>query len=509
VVLACAACSSGGTFGGGASDAGPLDAATASDAAADGVESGPPAKDGGGDVDAGPPRLPAIQSTSGWQVYPSGGYHYGPSIIIDVDKSIHMWTCSPGSNGAWDYVRYHHSTDGGHTWSPDVVALQPTPSSLDLYSTCDPGALRIGTYWYVGYTSTTNQNGTQNQVFMARSTSPSGPFDKWNGSGWGGNPSPVVAYAGGASYYGFGEPSLVLMGKKLFLYYSDDQATQFTNVATVDDATADDWPKLLQDHGHAITRSRPGQDSADVKYVDSLGVFLAVTTYDRFTSNSTIGVYRSPDGLAFTPVPFRGARAQIGAHNVGISGDPSGHLQVADANFISYAYQPLGNGWGDWPTFLDPVALDSVAQGTPAGGEVSSIVGGNDWNWSGPRAWDGDVSTVFSSDSHGATAAANEWAMVDLGASYAATGVTLVPRPSGQCFPVDFSIQSSADSSTWTDVPGQSHTGFANPGSAPVVLSFAAPVTARYLRVNATSLGADGNGNHYLQLAEIEPHVGP
>ena len=455
----------------------------------------------------GAPSTPAIHNKSGWQIYPAGGYHYGPSIIIDADKTVHMWTCSQGSGGAWDFIRYHFSTDGGHTWSPDVVALQPTPNSLDVYSTCDPGAVRIGKYWYVGYTSTTNHNGTQNQVFVARSTAPGGPFEKWDGSGWGGSPQPIVAYLGNPSYYGFGEPSLVLMGKKLFVYYTDLEAEQYTNLATVDDATVDDWPKHLVHHGHAIPRQRPYQDSADVKYVDALGVFLAVTTYDRMSANASVAAYQSPDGLAFTPVPFRGARVQIGAHNIGISGDRSGHLQLADANFISYAYQPLGVTWGHWPTFLDPISIKSAPVGTPVAGGVSSIPGGNDWSWSGPRAWDGNPGTVYSSDSHGAADSAVEWAKVDVGAVLPIDGVTLVPRPGGYGFPVDFAIQVSADGTAWTHVAGQKHVGFPNPGGKPVTLSFGSPVTAQYLRVRATRLGADNYGDHYLQLAEIEPHV--
>jgi hypothetical protein len=483
----------------------------ARDGDAEGSGHGPDAGDAGhaGDAEGGATSTPAIRASSGWQVYdaPTGPeYHYGPSIIINADASIDMWTCSPGSNGAWDYVRYHHSTDGGHTWTPDVVALQPTPGSLDAYSTCDPGVVKVGSYYYVGYTSTTDSAGSNNDVFLARSTSPSGPFDKWNGAGWGGNPRPILTYTGNPSSYGYGEPALVLMGKKLYVYYSDDEATQYTNVATVDDATVDDWPAHLVDHGHAIARTRNAQDSADVVYVDSLGLFLAVTTYERFTSNASVAAYVSSDGLSFTPVPYFGARAQQGAHNVGISGDPSGHFDVKAANFVAYAYQPTGDGWGQWPTFLDPIQLTSSPLGTPVAGEVSSIVNGSDWTWSGPRAWDGDPTTIYSSNSHGPTATATEWAMVDTGATYALSGLTLVPRVGGYGFPVDFSIQTSADGNAWTDVPGQSHTGFPSP-SAPVALTFGAPVSARYLRINATRLGADNLGNYYLQLAEIVPAV--
>lgn len=454
-----------------------------------------------------PPPYESFQATTGWQVYPDGSYHYGPSILVDTDGTIHMWTCSPGTNGAWDYVRYHHSTDGGHTWSADTVALQPTPATTDAYSACDPGVVKVGPYFYIGYTSTTNSAGTQNDVFIARSTAPTGPFEKWGGAGWGNDPKPILTYGGNSTYYGYGEPSLVLLGKKLFVYYSDDQATQYTNVATVDDATADDWPSHLVDHGHAITRDRAAQDSADVKYVDARGVFVAVTTVDRFSPNASIAAYQSSDGLTFEPIPYRGARVQIGAHNVGLSGDMSGHIGPTTPTFVSYAYQPAANGWGNWPTFLDPIALMASTRGTPVAGGVSSIVGGNDWNWSGPRAWDGEPTSVYSSLAHGATDVANEWVWVDLGATLPLKGVTVVPRPGGLGFPVDFSLQTSLDGATWTDVPGQSYTGYVNPGSTDVTFPFAA-TPARYVRLNATRLGNDGT-NTYLQLAELEPVIGP
>lgn len=498
----------GGTVGhaGGVADAGeespPLDAA--GDAPFDA-----PAEGGG--ADAGAATSVAVHATSGWQIYPGGGYHYGPSILVDTDHGIHMWTCSPGSgqNGNWDFVRYRHSADGGHSWTPDVIALQPTAGSADADSTCDPGAVKIGAYFYLGYTSTTNAKGTQNNVFVARSTSPTGPFAKWNGSGWGGAPQPIRTYGGDPNFYGYGEPSLVLVGKKLFVYYSDDQAAQYTDLATVDDATADDWPAHLVDHGHALARTRSAEDSADVKYVDARGLFVAVTTVDRFSPNASVAVYKSADGLVFEPAPYLGARAQLGAHNVGISGDLTGHLDPAAPSFVAYAYQPAGNGWGDWPTFLDPIVLGEAPWGTPVGGEVSSIVGGNDWSWSGPRAWDGDPSTVYSSVSHGTTSAAEEWAYVDVGAARSLTGITLVPRAGGYGFPIDFTIQTSADAVTWTTVPGQAHLAFANPGSAPVALPFAAPVTGRYLRVDATRLGTDNLGTCYLQLGEITPSIAP
>lgn len=468
--------------------------------------------EGGLSSDATVPSPPApllgVQATTGWQIYPGGAYRYGPSIIVD-GADTHVWTCSPGENGAWDFIRYRHSTDGGHTFTDDVVALQPTSGTRDALSTCDPGAVRIGAYWYLGYTSTQDSRGTNNQVYVARSTSPTGPFLKWDGAGWGGAPQPIVTYSADPQFYGAGEPSLVLVGSELRVYSTYDDGVGHTDLAIAADATKDDWPTTLQPKGHVITR-RAGEDSTDIKFIDSAKRYIGVSTYNRFTPNSSLVVYDSADGLNFQPIAYRGARAQLGAHNAGISGDPSGHLLPA-GNFVAYAYQPLANGWGNWPTFLDPVTIVNPSAGTPVAGLVSSIVGGSPgmWQWSGPYAWDGDPGTVFSSDSHGAVDAANEWLQVDLGTNATITGVTLTPRGGGLGFPVDFSIQSSSDGVNYMNVPGQVYGGYANPGSQPASFTFAVPVTARFLRVWATRLGADDSGNHYLQLAEIMPLVGP
>jgi len=419
-----------------------------------------------------------------------------------------MWTCSPGANGAWDYVRYRHSTDGGHNWTADQIALSPTAGANDAFSTCDPGAVKIGAYYYVGYTSTKNSAGTQNELYLARSMAPGGPFEKWSGTGWGNAPVPIVTYPGDPTKYGIGEPSLVVQGGKLFVYYTDDDATgNYTDLSTVDDPTANDWPSHLVAKGHVITHTG-AQDSIDVKYSDAFQRFVAVSTFDRFTSNSTIATYESTDGQTFVRSPFQGARVQQSAHNVGLSGDPSGHLTMGMQAFIAYAYQPNGFSWGNWPTFLDPVTLTLFPVGTTVGGGVSSIVGQTDWDWSGPKAWDGDGGSVFSSDSHGATDAATEWAFVDLGQSLKVSAVTLTPRTMGYGYPVDFSLQSSSDGANWADIPGAQFTGHP-PAMAPETLMLGAPVATRFVRVYATRLGADDNGTHYLQLAEISVSLAP
>ena len=416
-----------------------------------------------------------------------------------------MWTCSPGAGGAWDYVRYRKSTDGGHTWSADTNAIVPTAGSRDAFSSCDPGAIRFGGHWYVGYTSTEDSRGTNNQLYLARATAPGGPYEKWNGAGWGGNPQPIVTYAGDPAKYGIGEPSLVLGGpdaKKLYVFYSYVGAENHTDLSIADDPTDPTWPAHLVSKGHVIARRPNAEDSTDVKWADALGRFVAVCTYDRFGPNATIGVYQSYDGLTFEPGPFRGARVQPGAHNAGISGTPAGHLDLGKSNFVAYAYQPPGKSWGDWPTFVDPVAIAAVPLGEAVGGAVSSLVG-DDWGWSGPRAWDGDEATLWSSVSHAAVADAPESIVIDLGRPLTVTGVVITPRAAGLSFPVDFELQSATTMDAFTPIPGETHVAFANPGSTPVTRTFATKLTARWLRLSATKLGADNFGNHCLQLGEL------
>lgn len=455
-----------------------------------------------------PNDLALLRARSGWQIFTGGTYRYGPSIVID-GGTVHMWTCSPGTNNAWDYIRYRHSEDGGLTWSSDQVVLRPTAGSKDALAACDPGVIRIGESWYLAYTSTEDNRGTANELYVARANGPSGPFEKWNGKGWGGNPEPIVRYSGEPAQYGIGEPSLVLHQGRLYVYYTNIDRTNLTDVATVEAPVGEDWPARLKQRGHAITR-RAIEDSTDIKYVDALGRFIGVATVDRFGPNAGVAVYQSFDGLTFEPAPFKGTRLQHGAHNMGISGTPDGHVDTGAMNFIAYAYQPPGNTWGNWPTYLQPVQLSTTARGETVWGAASSIRGQGtgmdmtpgEWLWSAPRAWDGDPETAYSSRSN-AAATTEEWVFVDLGRAYRVGGAVLTPRRGGAGFPVDFSLQTSLDADAWTDVPGEAQTGFQNPGDAPVARTFGKPVMARYLRLRATRLAQAEAGAYALQLAEL------
>ncbi len=320
------------------------------------------------------PSSDAFVATGAYQ------YRYGPAIVVE-GSTINMLTCSPGSGSAADYIRYQKSTDGGATWSSDQVVLQPTPGSADYFSTCDPGVVKFGGYYYLAYTSTSNsaRGGIQNQVFVARSTSITGPYDKWNGAGWGGNPQPFITYSEDAYDYGAGEPSLVVVGTTVYIYYSWDShdpttglPTNQTRLATASTSNAN-WPGSTTLQGVVLDkRAAWSVDSADVKYIPAWGKFIAVNSINRFTALSSIQAWESTDGVHFTPSSMLGASLEPFLHNIGLSGDDSGQVDPSQTNYLAYAY---GSTWGQWNTAFSSISYTNDS--TPARPYVYSATGQN------------------------------------------------------------------------------------------------------------------------------------
>lgn len=315
--------------------------------------------------------------------YPPAGssyqHEYGPSIIINPDNSIDGWFSGPAGKIGWDTIQYRHSGDGGKTWSSLQTVLSPTAGSLDALSTCDPGVIKIGSYYYIGYTSTTNPNATQNNVYVARSTSPTGPYKKWTGSGWGKSPVPITNYNQDPSCYGCGEPSFVLMGSTIYMYYTwSGPNGSYTQLATA--PVSDNWPADLTFNGNVLTRGA-GEDSTDIKYCDQIGKFIGVSTAQRFQPDSYIRVYESDDGITFNHVCNIKDNIIPYCHNCGISGTQSCHIDLSERNFISYAYEILdSNGnpiWGSWPTRFAPLSIATSHLLNVYELENGSIVGAN------------------------------------------------------------------------------------------------------------------------------------
>lgn len=319
-----------------------------------------------------------------------GGYRYGPSIIYYPNGSVDAWFATPGTSGEWDWFTYKHSDDGGKTWTHEKVVLQPTGNSYDHYSVCDPGVVFFGGYYYMGYTSTivSTNGGINNNVFVARSKNPDGPYEKWNGNGWGGDPMPIIYYNESDSGWGAGEPSFVVLEDTLYMYYTwTCPDGNYTRVCLAD-ATNENWPGALEDKGLAYVKAG-AQDSCDVVYIEDIGKFVAFSTYNRFSQASGICIMESDDGITFTKSDIIRTGTMQYLHNMGISKRCDGHIQLDDQLcFIGYAYSDGSDGnWGKWATRFQDVNIsyyEGKVESKDKNGKGTLF---KDYFWNEPEEW--------------------------------------------------------------------------------------------------------------------------
>lgn len=297
-------------------------------------------------------------ANSGWDIYTGGGCRFGASMIINDDGTIDAWLAGLSDDAYesdWGY--YRKSYDGGQSWTDDIAALRPAYATSDWRWTCDPGVVKIGDYYYCGYTSISWADGLDNNMFVARSKDPCEFFDeKWDGLGWSPNGEPALSYDGEFSKWGMGEPCFVVMDGTIYCYVTWKADY---NAARVYTAPADDpdWPGKLTFAGTAYICDVE-EDSCDVKYVDAYGCYVAVATANRFTDSSYIRVHTSFDGITFredTRIKSDDAVLLKKIHNMGITGTADGHLDITKQNYISYAYAAEESRWGDWHTRFAPI----------------------------------------------------------------------------------------------------------------------------------------------------------
>ena len=281
----------------------------------------------------------------------NGGWRYGPSYIYYGDGRVDAYFASGGDSGEWDRITHRSSNDDGKTWSAEKIVVYPTPGTMDHYSCCDPGAVYFNGYYYIGYTSTLNDDGCCNNIFVARSENPDGPFEKWNGSGWGGAPAPVIYFEQSYGYWGIGEPSFVELNGTLYIYYTYSTPMRAYLMLATADARNENWPGALQYHGAIMEKS---SDSFDIKYVEEWGKFVGVTK----ANGGYIAVYESADGKSFKLVDAVSEHTCKSPFALGLSSRPNGHIRVTeDADHLRLLYAYGDSGWAAWNTRIHTITL--------------------------------------------------------------------------------------------------------------------------------------------------------
>ncbi len=287
----------------------------------------------------------------------SGVTNFLNGEIVTGNYSAWMLLSKSAGSGYWDQIAYRRSLDNGTTWSEDLMVLKPTEYTRDQLSVCDPGVAKWGGFYYLGYTSTEDNRGTNNHVYVCRSSSAAGPWEKWNGTGWGGTPQPVITYNESPDFFGAGEPCMVVKNDTLFFYYSWNSGGSTNTTTRLATASAKDtnWPLNLNYRGTVINKSGiTAADHCDVKYRDDLKKFQAIHTASRMTSASYIVLWESADGINFTKIAEIRDKLNPFLHNCGWSGDETGHINPEKEQYISYSY---GSKWANWKTAWHPLNL--------------------------------------------------------------------------------------------------------------------------------------------------------
>lgn len=293
--------------------------------------------------------LTAETAASGSDVYlpeREGGYRSSPSVIRNKDGSLDAWFAAPDANGTAEWIVYSRSEDEGKTWADFKCVLQPTAGSLDNGTVSQPSVIKLGKYYYLGYTSATAideyTEDTGNYCFVARSENPDGPYEKWNGSGWGGFPVPVIYFDGPYDCPGAGNLSFVELDGTLFIYYSwisADRDGKTISQLRISTARAEDpdWPQSIRNE--QIAQKESGTVIGyDVKYVEKFGKFVAIGVDESGSETSVLSVLESNDGIDFRNTDVINQNILPYIDSVGIAGSINGHIRYDIPVYLFYAY---------------------------------------------------------------------------------------------------------------------------------------------------------------------------
>lgn len=155
-------------------------------------------------------------------------YNYCPTIF-EEDGVRHIYYCANKLHGnVTDYVAYRSGTkdaSGRWVYSEIQYVLEPTADTWDSRHVCDPSVIK-GEFKYndedysylMAYLGCVTSDNTSNEVGLAVSKTPAGPWIKL-----GSNPFCDYELNGNAGFqWGYGQPSLVSVDKKgqVLLFYT-------------------------------------------------------------------------------------------------------------------------------------------------------------------------------------------------------------------------------------------------------------------------------------------------
>lgn len=270
---------------------------------------------------------------------------------------------APAELGFSGQIKYFtaSSSDVQATWSDqlDDPSVAPTSDKADKYYAKSASIVKVGNYYYMAYqgSETYNEN-TDNYVFIARSeTKEANNWEKWNGSGWGGDPAPAfsIDFSDPEVYFGAGEPSLVVKDGVIYLYYTYNvtEGGSLNTYLMTADATDENWPANLSDKGLVLDRSAfatTAMDGASVVYSEESNSFIAIHSVNNNNVNSYFAVWQSTDGISgWTHVGTVYSNARVRARYPRFVVTEENHVSAATPHMILYQF---GSSQSNWQTYM-------------------------------------------------------------------------------------------------------------------------------------------------------------
>lgn len=299
-----------------------------------------------------------------WQgtTIPDGMSMYKNGSQVNWVPHTRVQYSSPLEFGFSGQIKYFtaSSTDIKAEWSeqPDDPAVAPTTDMGDNYYAKCASVVKAGNYYYMAYQgSATFAENYDNAVFVARATAKDATnWEKWNGSGWGGDPEAVIALdlpEEGVSY-GAGEPSLVVKDGTIYLYYTYGMTTgQLDTYLFTANATDENWPANMSDKGMVMDRSAFAttfMDGASVVYSEEVSSFIAIHAVNNNNVNSYFAVWQSTDGVSgWAHIGTIYSNTRVRARYPRFVTNEEGHISASGAHFISYQY---GESSDKWQTYM-------------------------------------------------------------------------------------------------------------------------------------------------------------
>jgi F5/8 type C domain len=406
-------------------------------------------------------------------------------------------------------------------------ASNPIISGTNLYA---PALVKSGSTWYLYYGGQlTPSNPPHDEVYLSTTT------DNTLQTGWS---SPSLIIANGA-YYHVNDPSVVLKGSTWYMALTTTDSSDWCSILTSSDGT--NWPSqgtvgtyYVSFTGATVTScARPSLiwDAANSRwelYFDgsvngTIGQHVAYSSDSTLSSltfayQQSVGYYcdadiklfngsyiaawrgcgdstpwtlqyaTSTDGLSFTthgeilaPDPTNSYDIGGGVTNAGwaIDGSSVRALLFGGTDNSCVCTHKVGIAFPESASAFDTNSLPGLG--------ASSVL-------------DADPSTFYSSLLGSQNT--EEWLALDLGSSQSSQTLIFQPRSSGYGFPDTFTLQSSPDGATWTNISGQSYSGVSSDGTR-VAYRFSSAITTEHTRIDATVLGQDNYQNYYLQMADM------